>query len=75
MMCLVPDPSISITSTPYPILLRIAQVVPQRRYAEPEEVAGAAMFLLDDSKSSFVTGHILNVDGGFAAHGLLPKYP
>jgi NAD(P)-dependent dehydrogenase (short-subunit alcohol dehydrogenase family) len=51
------------------------QVVPQRRYAEPEEVAGAAMFLLDDSKSSFVTGHILNVDGGFAAHGLLPKYP
>ncbi|MBC7577352.1 MAG: SDR family oxidoreductase [Tardiphaga sp.] len=51
------------------------QVVPQRRYAEPEEIAGAAVFLLDDRKSSFVTGHILNVDGGFAAHGLLPAYP
>jgi NAD(P)-dependent dehydrogenase (short-subunit alcohol dehydrogenase family) len=51
------------------------QVVPQRRYAEPDEVAGAALFLLDGSKSSFVTGHVLNVDGGFAAHGLLPKYP
>ena len=51
------------------------QTVPQRRYAAPEEVAGAAVFLLDDSKSSFVTGHILNVDGGFAAAGLLPAYP
>jgi NAD(P)-dependent dehydrogenase (short-subunit alcohol dehydrogenase family) len=49
--------------------------VPQRRYAAPEEIAGAASFLLDDAKSSFVTGHILNVDGGFAAAGLLPAYP
>ena len=51
------------------------QTVPQRRYAEPEEIAGAAVFLLDNAKSGFVTGHILNVDGGFAAHGLLPEYP
>jgi NAD(P)-dependent dehydrogenase (short-subunit alcohol dehydrogenase family) len=49
--------------------------VPQRRYAPPEEIAGAASFLLDDSKSSFVTGHILSVDGGFTAAGLLPAYP
>jgi NAD(P)-dependent dehydrogenase (short-subunit alcohol dehydrogenase family) len=49
--------------------------VPQRRYAAPDELAGAASFLLDDSKSSFVTGHVLNVDGGFAAAGLLPAYP
>jgi NAD(P)-dependent dehydrogenase (short-subunit alcohol dehydrogenase family) len=46
--------------------------VPQRRYASPDEISGAAVFLLDDSKSSFVTGHILNVDGGFAAAGYLP---
>jgi NAD(P)-dependent dehydrogenase (short-subunit alcohol dehydrogenase family) len=46
--------------------------VPQRRYASPDEIAGAAVFLLDDSKASFVTGHILNVDGGFAAAGYLP---
>ena len=51
------------------------KAVPQRRYATPDEIAGAAIFLLDDSKSSFVTGHILNVDGGFAAAGLLPAYP
>jgi NAD(P)-dependent dehydrogenase (short-subunit alcohol dehydrogenase family) len=51
------------------------QVVPQRRYGAPEEIAGAAAFLLDGTKSSFVTGHILNVDGGFAAAGLLPAYP
>jgi NAD(P)-dependent dehydrogenase (short-subunit alcohol dehydrogenase family) len=46
--------------------------VPQRRYAAPDEIAGAALFLMDDSKASFVTGHILNVDGGFAAAGYLP---
>ena len=46
--------------------------VPQRRYASPDEVAGAAVFLLDGSKASFITGHILNVDGGFAAAGYLP---
>src|SRR6266478_4758395 len=48
------------------------QEVPQRRYASPDEVAGAAVFLLDDSKASFITGHVLNVDGGFAAAGYLP---
>ena len=47
--------------------------VPQRRYASPDEIAGAALFLLDDKKASFVTGHILNVDGGFAAAGYLPE--
>jgi NAD(P)-dependent dehydrogenase (short-subunit alcohol dehydrogenase family) len=51
------------------------KTVPQRRYAAPEEIAGAAIFLLDETKSSFVTGHILNVDGGFAAAGILPAYP
>jgi NAD(P)-dependent dehydrogenase (short-subunit alcohol dehydrogenase family) len=45
--------------------------VPQRRYAAPEEIAGAACFLLDEAKASFVTGQILGVDGGFTAAGLL----
>jgi NAD(P)-dependent dehydrogenase (short-subunit alcohol dehydrogenase family) len=46
-------------------------LVPQRRYAAPEEVAGAAVFLLDESQSSFVTGQTICVDGGFTAAGLI----
>jgi NAD(P)-dependent dehydrogenase (short-subunit alcohol dehydrogenase family) len=46
--------------------------VPQGRYAGPHEIARAAAFLLDDEQSSYVTGHVLAVDGGFLAGGLLP---
>ena len=45
--------------------------IPQGRYGTAEEVASAAVFLLDDSQSSYVTGHVLCVDGGFAGAGLL----
>lgn len=45
--------------------------VPQRRYGSPAEVAAAAMFLLDESQSSFVTGQTLCVDGGFTAAGVV----
>ena len=49
---------------------RWINAVPQHRYGSPNEVAGAAMFLLDDSQSSFVTGQTFCIDGGFAAAGL-----
>jgi NAD(P)-dependent dehydrogenase (short-subunit alcohol dehydrogenase family) len=47
--------------------------LPQRRYGEPHEIARAAAFLLDEEQSSYVTGHVLAVDGGFLAGGLLPE--
>jgi NAD(P)-dependent dehydrogenase (short-subunit alcohol dehydrogenase family) len=42
---------------------------PMGRYGSPEEVAGAAAFLCSDD-ASFITGHVLAVDGGLVATSL-----
>lgn len=42
---------------------------PMRRFGQPEECAGAAVFLASEA-ASFVTGHLLAVDGGFLASGV-----
>ena len=42
---------------------------PAQRFGQPEEVAGAAVFLASEA-ASFVTGHLLAVDGGFLASGV-----
>jgi 3-oxoacyl-[acyl-carrier protein] reductase len=46
------------------------QRIPLRRYCRAEEIAEAVLFLAS-RQSSFVTGHTLNVDGGFYAAGLM----
>ena len=43
-----------------------AQTFPMKRLGRPEELANAALFLVSD-EASFVTGAILNVDGGQTA--------
>ena len=41
--------------------------VPLRRWAVPEELAGAAL-LLTDPQSGYITGTVLPVDGGWTSH-------
>src|SRR5262249_46656559 len=43
--------------------------IPMRRFGNTEELVGAAIFLASES-ASFVTGHVLVVDGGFLASGV-----
>jgi len=45
--------------------------VPMRRYAEPGEIASVIEFLLDGTRSGFVTGEIVAVDGGFRGAGIM----
>ncbi len=45
---------------------RVVGNIPMRRLGRPDEVARAALWLASD-ESSFVTGHILSVDGGMIA--------
>ncbi len=48
-----------------PQILKMAlQHIPQRRIAEPEEMAGAALYLVSDA-ATYTTGACLPVDGGY----------
>ena len=44
----------------------LATLNPQKRIGEPDEVARAILFIASDA-ASFITGHILSVDGGKSA--------
>jgi NAD(P)-dependent dehydrogenase (short-subunit alcohol dehydrogenase family) len=47
--------------------------IPMRRYATPAEIAHMIHFLLDGTRSSYVTGEIIAVDGGYRGAGLVPN--
>ena len=46
--------------------------IPMDRYGTADEVAYAATFLAS-REASYITGHVLAVDGGFLAAGVLNK--
>jgi NAD(P)-dependent dehydrogenase (short-subunit alcohol dehydrogenase family) len=45
------------------------RAIPLARYGTPEEIAGAAVYLCGPD-ASYVTGHVLVVDGGFMSAGI-----
>ncbi|MBD1939797.1 3-oxoacyl-[acyl-carrier-protein] reductase [Microcoleus sp. FACHB-68] len=42
----------------------ILKFIPLGRYGQPEEVAGLVRFLAADSAAAYITGQVMNVDGG-----------
>jgi NAD(P)-dependent dehydrogenase (short-subunit alcohol dehydrogenase family) len=45
--------------------------IPMKRYSEPDEIASVIHFLLDEKQSSYVTGEIIAVDGGYRGAGII----
>lgn len=47
---------------------KILAATPMGRFGEPEELVGATLFLLSEKASSFITGVVLPIDGGFSSY-------
>lgn len=47
---------------------KIIKNTPMDRFGKPEDLVEPIIFLTDDSKSGFITGITLEVDGGFSAY-------
>jgi len=57
------------TGQPTPRSRKVMAHTPMGRYGDPGELAGAVLYLLSDA-SSFVTGIVLPVDGGFSSYSI-----
>ena len=47
---------------------KILRGTPMNRFGEARELLGGLMFFLNDAASSFITGVVLPIDGGFSAY-------
>jgi NAD(P)-dependent dehydrogenase (short-subunit alcohol dehydrogenase family) len=50
-----------------------ARHIPMRRYADPDEIAAIIEVLLDGTRSGYMTGTIVPVDGGFSGAGIIAE--
>jgi NAD(P)-dependent dehydrogenase (short-subunit alcohol dehydrogenase family) len=64
--CVAPGPinTEMLQAVPEKVLEKLIQPIPLQRVGTPEELANAVLFLASD-KSSYITGQILNCDGGW----------
>ncbi len=54
--------------TPTPRTDKILRGTPMGRFGDSDELLGGLLFFLNDTASSFVTGVVLPIDGGFSAY-------
>jgi len=52
-----------VKGIPEPVRQKILETIPMRRFGLPEEVAHAVVFLASDH-AAYITGHVMNVNGG-----------
>jgi NAD(P)-dependent dehydrogenase (short-subunit alcohol dehydrogenase family) len=55
-----------LTGTQPGVKNQMANMIPLKRVAEPEDMAEAVMFLCSDA-ASFITGHVMPIDGGMTS--------